>query len=204
MMRRLAGAEPGHSDVRTTTARALLRTHVVRGGCAAGTPQGPRRAPGRSTCPGRDLPSVATEQQMNILGPISTLTLGAATAAVSGGPEYHASACPAAFQLVPHGLMDEETTLGSAPANSTSHCCALCAARTDCVAWTLDAGATCWMTAHPVAPHGDNPSGIRVPIPGPAPSPPPSPPAPLPKVPTPRPPLGFQPNIVLFLTDDQA
>ncbi len=110
------------------------------------------------------------------------------------------SVCPAAFRPVPHGLMDEETTLGSAPANSTSQCCALCAARSGCVAWTLDAGVTCWMTAQPVAPHGNNPSGIRVPIPGPA---PPPPPAPLPKVPTPRPPLGFQPNIVLFLTDDQ-
>jgi arylsulfatase A-like enzyme len=37
----------------------------------------------------------------------------------------------------------------------------------------------------------------------PRPPAPPPPPTPLPVVPTPQPPLGYQPNIILFLTDDQ-
>ena len=95
----------------------------------------------------------------------------------------------------------------SATIASAGACCAFCDAHPTCVAWTYlpqyGADAVCWATARPV--HTTRQcrgrttcvSGISVPVP-------PVPPAvPLPVVPTPKPPLGYQPNIVLFLTDDQ-
>ena len=127
------------------------------------------------------------------------------TAVCDHGPD------PAVFTSVIGGVIDEQhvlamnTTIASAGA-----CCALCSRNQPaCVAWTflsqpraISSHDICWTTDRPI--HTTDrcrglpcTSGISVPIPPPRPLPP------LPVVPTPKPPLGYQPNIVLFLTDDQ-
>ena len=122
--------------------------------------------------------------------------------------------CPSKFNRINRGIMNKPTTIGSSKQPDAGSCCGYCTADPKCTGWTYhdDATQLCWITAHPVAPHGGGgpttTSGYigKLPPPGPpppAPPPPPPPIAPLPVVPTPRPPLGFQPNIVLFLTDDQ-
>jgi hypothetical protein len=89
-------------------------------------------------------------------------------------------------------------------------CCSICAANASCVAWTFHvhspASASCSIA--PVATvqmgsgriSGNNAYPPKAPTPAP---PPPAPPSPTPPPVPPHPPLGEQPNLVLFLQDDQ-
>ena len=115
--------------------------------------------------------------------------------------------------------------------SSVAACCQICR-QSSCAAWTYHpagghSSEQCNTVARPGAQHQSNgavsgcvpgpsnaacaapPSPAPGPGPGPGPSPPhrpphiPSVPAPLPPGAPPRPPLGFQPNIVMVLTDDQ-
>ena len=92
-------------------------------------------------------------------------------------------------------------------------CCGLCEARADCVGFTWhdstaksqDEAYTCSMIKGGPGPHDSTGaiSGVRVrpPAPPAAPTPPPTPAPTI--APRPLPLLGFQPNIVFILTDDQ-
>eukprot|EP01065_Artemidia_motanka_P018565 TRINITY_DN2188_c1_g2_i1.p1 TRINITY_DN2188_c1_g2~~TRINITY_DN2188_c1_g2_i1.p1 ORF type:complete len:727 (+),score=159.33 TRINITY_DN2188_c1_g2_i1:105-2183(+) len=73
-------------------------------------------------------------------------------------------------------------------------CCAKCTAASECAAWTWHTSTHMCYLANVSTPH-DSKDAIS----GPA----PKPPAPTPAPPAPKPPLGYLPNIVFILTDDQ-
>lgn len=89
--------------------------------------------------------------------------------------------------------------------------CAHCTAAPNCSAFTYHpagghSARVCSLWTLPGQPHHSDGaiSASSVPIPGPGPAPsPPTPPATLPPIPPVHPPLGFKPNIVLIMTDDQ-
>ena len=149
----------------------------------------------------------------------------------------------AGFERVQHGIADAAIALGSPLADSEDACCALCAARHGCTAWTYHGPndpvpamrKKCWLMPYAAKPHGtsvvsglgscpalpcpDHPGRTycpstpgqcnqpshspcppcKAPAPPPIPKPAQSPPA----GPTESPPLGFRPNVVFILTDDQ-
>ena len=124
-------------------------------------------------------------------------------------PPFLSSTCPSNFTIINRGMMNAATA-HHVNLTSQSACCSNCASKLPgCVAWTYHPDTRdCWNTLHPVAPHGSSGGVVSgylgpAPSPGPAPTPPPAPVVPLPIIPKPKPPLGFQPNIVFFLTDDQ-
>jgi N-acetylglucosamine-6-sulfatase len=97
---------------------------------------------------------------------------------------------------------------------SADACCALCSSNPECTAWTWHDDSTptagerhrCSLLKSKLHPHSSTGafSGERTQPPTPTPPTPPTPPpTPYPYPPVPLPALGFQPNIVLVLTDDQ-
>ena len=78
---------------------------------------------------------------------------------------------------------------------SQGACCQQCVQFEGCLAWTYHPPSVCWVTKFPNKPHSGGPGVVSGYLPTPAPAP-----TPLPVVPKPNPPLGFQPNIVFFLT----
>ena len=126
--------------------------------------------------------------------------------------------CPAAFRrLNGVGLHSSKVKARVVDhVNSTQDCCSLCVS--PCNSWTYHPAGThpgedqtcslMTLTAEDYQPHDSTGavSGTALPSPPPGPGPgpprPPSPPAPLPPAGKAVPPLGFQPNFVLIITDD--
>ena len=184
---------------------------------------------------------------MDTLTPLSVaLSLAAVQiiASADGSIATSNSGCTG-FQRVQHGIANAEIALGSPLADNEDDCCAVCASKLGCTAWTYhgpnDPDPTmrkkCWLMPYAAKPHGtgvvsgvgscpalpctDHPGKTYCPsisTPGqcnqsshppcppckaPASPPVPKPATPPPAGPTESPPLGFRPNIVFILTDDQ-
>ena len=130
---------------------------------------------------------------------------GGAAQQVSGGVEMTPGHVPdyAEEWLTPISVCSDQIFHGTGvavnPFNSTktstfSECCTFCHSQTrqHCAAWTWHkTGGTCYVADRSI-PHASSDA-----ISGSLPAPPPTP------LPKPKPPLGYQPNFVFILTDDQ-
>jgi arylsulfatase A-like enzyme len=120
-----------------------------------------------------------------------------AATALCSVPAAHAIACGASDLMTntdANIVAYRKATAADVPA-----CCAACTADAKCDFFSFDAHETannCHLKeGSPDGHHIDNATGYTTSIPGP--------PAPTPAPTKPNPPLGYQPNIVLFLQDDQ-
>ena len=116
------------------------------------------------------------------------------------------TSCSSSFQIINQGIANAETSIGPVDGLLTSSaCCARCMSTPECIAWTWHVSPphTCWLTAHPDVPHGAAGTVVSG-IPKPAPTAPPTA-APTHILPQPAlaPPLGYRPNVIFILTDDQ-
>lgn len=141
------------------------------------------------------------------------LLLASALAACASVPDYREEwftvpRSALAMCSDPSNFWNNKTGLAVDPFNQTrvssaQECCDFCANQPsgECGCWTYHQsahqdGGACFVSKIPVAHESDDAiSGM-----GPYAPPPPPPPKPLPK---PNPPLGYQPNFVFVLTDDQ-
>ena len=143
---------------------------------------------------------------------LSLVCLGLSSSPPAGGGVSSGATCSAAFAIKPYGVADSDTALNNTLVDSSEACCSLCAAHLpagSCTAWTwhppsADAATprACWLMPSPAAAHG---GGVTSGVPPPPPTPAPTPYPPLPPLPAPAGAgaLGFRPNIVFVLTDDQ-
>jgi hypothetical protein len=158
-----------------------------------------------------------TVNRRRMMAPLAAVLLAAAAAAAPPPPPPP-PVCPGFHVVHGQGLASgsKGTVLSGIP--TVGDCCDRCAANsTGCKAWSFHPKGThselqCHLLVNAGAPHASKGtiSGSLSPItptpppppPGPSPSKPPLPP-PLPPAGKPVPPLGFQPNIVFIITDDQ-
>eukprot|EP00040_Diaphanoeca_grandis_P009007 m.47205 g.47205 ORF g.47205 m.47205 type:complete len:745 (-) comp20446_c0_seq1:240-2474(-) len=132
---------------------------------------------------------------------LMALFIGTALDLASTSASSTSSSCPA-YRLLNRGIANSPTAIGNFTANSVEECCGRCSNTSTCTAWSYHPPNTpmakeCWLMAVPAPEHGvpgSVISGITV-----SPTQPPTP-IPLPKT---NGALGFRPNIVFVLTDDQ-
>ena len=140
---------------------------------------------------------------------MSTILLLALEALTSGSAPGPAGACPSKF-VAQNKVAYRQGIIGTTAGTATfGDCCALCAANTECAAFTWHTGSTkkphlsCTLASAAGAAAGATSAGGAT-SGGPPPPPPPPPLPPLPPLPLPpKVPAGSQKNVVLLLTDDQ-